>query len=199
MIAPEAVPTGCLAGDEDLCRSEGASTDQAMCVFGSYCSCSNGFVCEDTMSEGNCAPQSGGSVHCIPAKKLLVTLKDARSLADLDAFGWNTADPFVAVDVCGVRHRTLHHEETLNVKAEDWVWKDGFDGKFDVPASCDEMKVELWDEDGWRVVGDDEWKLHGDGMVKFKDLLVASHGEEAHYTLEATEGGELDVSVQWVS
>ena len=37
---------------------------QTLCVEGDHCSCSGGFVCSDTKSEGECARGTGGYIFC---------------------------------------------------------------------------------------------------------------------------------------
>jgi hypothetical protein len=72
----QAQPTGCngygwmqddgTGSDPTPCRPAGASPQQAMCVYGDHCMCDDGYVCEDTLTSGECAFGTGGSVHCVP-------------------------------------------------------------------------------------------------------------------------------------
>jgi hypothetical protein len=64
LSSPE-VP-GC-SGDQLSCStSAGVTHQQAVCVYGDHCMCTDGFVCSDTMSPGECAVGSAGTVFCIP-------------------------------------------------------------------------------------------------------------------------------------
>lgn len=72
----QAQPTGCngygwmpddgTGSDPTPCRPAGATPQQAMCVYGDHCMCGDGYVCEDTLTSGECAFGTGASVHCVP-------------------------------------------------------------------------------------------------------------------------------------
>lgn len=45
----------------------GASSNQAYCVYGDHCACTDGFVCDDgENTDGECEGGTGATTHCIP-------------------------------------------------------------------------------------------------------------------------------------
>lgn len=60
-----------IQGSDTLCRSAGATNDQAYCEHGDHCRCMNGFVCSDTLLAGECGKGTGAYVHCVKDKSVI--------------------------------------------------------------------------------------------------------------------------------
>lgn len=56
----------------DPCMAHGASNQQAYCVYGDHCACTDGFVCDDGKSqEGECESGTGTTVHCVSKEQCM--------------------------------------------------------------------------------------------------------------------------------
>jgi len=129
------------------CPARGCPEDNFQCEDGSECipdfwRCDSGEDCSDGSDELGCpATDAGGDG---PFHRLMVTVKQARNLEDMDRAGSRPSDPYAYVEFTGNDAQLT--EEITDTLNPEWRWNNSFEFVVKKP-STDRLKITLYDAD----------------------------------------------------